>query len=150
VDDAAMNEFPLYVRAGTAIGFNARTPGVWTRGWSTDELSARGLAGWLYAPGVGGAERAISAGPGTLTASTAGGLVRLSVRGGPARVQILVLSPRPPRAATVDGRPLQRRRGVAALRRARQGWILSPGRFGGVIVKLSPRHGAATVQLRLR
>jgi alpha-D-xyloside xylohydrolase len=150
LDDATMNEFPLYVRAGTAIGFNARRPGVWARGWTTDQLSARGLAGWLYAPGAGVATPAISSGPGTLTASAAGGMVRLRVRGGPARVQILILNRRPPRAATVDGKPLPHRRSVAALRRSRQGWILSQGPFGGVIVKLSPRHGAATVQLLLR
>jgi alpha-glucosidase (family GH31 glycosyl hydrolase) len=149
-DDAALNEFPLYMRAGTAIGFNARTPAVWARGWTTDELSASGLAGWLYAPGAGIARRAISSGPDTLTASTTDGRVRLRVRGAPARVQIVVLSPRPPRAATVDGRPLRHRLGAAALRRARQGWILSRGRFGGVIVKLAPRHGAATVRFLLR
>jgi alpha-glucosidase (family GH31 glycosyl hydrolase) len=150
LDDATMNEFPLYARAGTAIGFNARTPAVWARGWTTDQLSARGLAGWLYAPGPGVATPAISSGPGTLTASTAAGLVRLRVRGGPARVQILVLSRRPPQAATVDGRPLQHRPSVAALRRSRQGWMLTRGPFGGVLVKLSPDHGAATVQLLLR
>ena len=72
VDPAGLDEFPLYLRAGAAIGFNARTPDVWSDGWGPDDLAKPGLAGWLYAPGgpggpaaqpLGGpASRAISSG----------------------------------------------------------------------------------------
>jgi len=171
VVDAQMDEFPLYVRAGSAIGFDARTPDIWTRGWTTDELSAPGLAGWLYAPGAGPsaghrpsaasvgaavtrgptaiATRAISSARASLSAWSAGRLVRLRVSDAPARVQILVLTTRAPRAVTMDGSALRRRTSVASLRAADQGWIVSRGAFGGVLVKLSPPHGIATVSLRL-
>lgn len=50
-DNVGLNEFPLYMRAGTMIGFNARTPGVWAHGWGTSDLSQPGLAGWTFIPG---------------------------------------------------------------------------------------------------
>ena len=38
------------MRAGTAIGWDARTPDVSGNGWATDALTQPGLAGWMYAP----------------------------------------------------------------------------------------------------
>jgi len=49
----------------------------------------------------------------------------------------------------VDGTALRRRASVASLRAAGQGWIVSRGALGGVLVKLAPPHGTATVSLRL-
>jgi hypothetical protein len=46
------DEFPLVLRAGTAIGFHDRAAG----GWGTDDLFKSGLAGWIYAPGAGDAQ----------------------------------------------------------------------------------------------
>lgn len=151
---APLGQFPLYLRAGTAIGFNARTPDVWAHGWATGALSTPGLAGWMYAPGGGGrggragAAAAVSSGPGTLTGMTAGGQVRLTLRGAPAHAQVLVLATHPPRAVTVDGRALPEAPSAAALRKAGEGWTYSPGAFGGVTVKLAPAHGEATVTVR--
>jgi alpha-glucosidase (family GH31 glycosyl hydrolase) len=168
VDEAGLDEFPLYLRAGAAIGFNARTPDMWAHGWGADDLSKAGYAGWMYAPGAAGPEGtgaaagagssvgagssatlAISSGAGTLSASAAGGRVRLTLRGAPPHAQVLVLASCAPRAVTVDGRPLPHAGSAAALRSAVQGWTFSSGAFGGVLVKLSPRHGAATVGLSL-
>jgi alpha-D-xyloside xylohydrolase len=149
VDDAALNEFPLYMRAGTAIGFNARTPNVWgVGGWTTDEQTRPGLAGWMYAPGSRASAGSISAGAGRLAASTAGGDVRLVLHGAPAHVQILVLTQHAPSTVAVDGKPLRRFSVLASLQQAGQGWMPSSQPFGGVIVKLSGGHGDATVNLR--
>lgn len=153
VNNAALDEFPLYLRAGTAIGFNGRTPGVWPDGWGPGDLSKPGLAGWMYAPGAPGAPgpgaaapaSGISSGAGTLTGATAGGQVRLTLRGAPAHVQVLVLATHRPRAVSVDGRMLPAASSAAALRNTAQGWVYSPGAFGGVMVKVSPRHGSGVI-----
>lgn len=69
-DGVGLAEVPFYMRAGTAIGWDARTPDVWANGWATDALTQPGLADWMYAPG--GRAAAISSSSGTLTAATAG------------------------------------------------------------------------------
>jgi alpha-D-xyloside xylohydrolase len=130
VNNVGLNEFPLYMRAGTMIGFNARTPGVWAHGWGTSDLSQPGLAGWMYAP-------------------PAGSRARLTLRGAPARTQVLVLTSHAPRTVTVDGQALPEATSVAALRHASRGWIFTPGAFGGVTVKITSPGRAATVSLGL-
>lgn len=143
VDDAGLDEFPLYLRAGSAIGFNARTPDAWPDGWGTDDLAKPGLSGWMYAPGAGPASRAIAAGQGTLTGTTTpGGQVHLTLRDAPARAQILVLAQRSPRSVSVDGRGVPQAADAAALRAMSAGWTYSPGAFGGVLVKFTSAHGA--------
>jgi hypothetical protein len=82
-------------------------------------------------------------------APPAGSRARLTLRGAPARTQVLVLTSRAPRSVTVDGHALPEATSVAALRKASVGWTFSPGVFGGVTVKLSPRGGVATVSLSL-
>ncbi|HEX6471696.1 MAG TPA: TIM-barrel domain-containing protein [Streptosporangiaceae bacterium] len=151
--EASLDEFPLYLRAGAAIGFSSRVLG----GWGTNELTKPGLSGWLYAPGSptgsgdgspsGGGARAISADRGSLTASTAGGLVRLRLRGAPAAAQVLVLAERPPASVIVDGRPLPRAADAGALRAMDAGWTFTSGPVGGVVLKLAPRHGAADIDV---
>ncbi len=152
VDNAALDEFPLYLRAGTAIGFNDRTPDVWPGGWRTSDLSKPGLAGWMYAPGTAGPgspapAAGVSSGSGTLTGETAGGQVRLTLRGAPAHAQVLVLATHPPRTVSIDGRALPEASSAAALRNEAEGWTYSPGAFGGVTVKLSPRRGGSVIGL---
>jgi alpha-D-xyloside xylohydrolase len=156
-DPAGLDEFPLYLRAGAAIGFNARTPDVWSDGWGPDDLAKPGLAGWLYAPGgpggpaaqpLGGpASRAISSGQGTLIAATVGAQVRLVLRDAPSHAQVLVLTSHSPRSVAVNGLMLPRAVGAAALREMSVGWTFSPGAFGGVMVKVSSPGGTATVQI---
>jgi alpha-D-xyloside xylohydrolase len=145
-DSAGLDEFPLFMRAGTAIGFNSRNPDV--LGWGTSDLAVPGLAGWMYAPGAGTAQ-SVNSGPGTLTGATSGGQVSLTLRGAPARAQVLVLTQARPRSVTVDGRPLPEAASAAALRDAASGWVYTPGSFGGVTVKLAPRDGAASVGVSL-
>jgi alpha-glucosidase (family GH31 glycosyl hydrolase) len=126
VDSAGLDEFPLFLRTGTAIGFNARTPDVWSGGWGTNDLAKPGLAGWLYAPGASG---------------------RVVLHGAPPHAQVLVLMSHPPRSVSVDGRVLPRAADAAALRGMDSGWVFSPGAFGGVTVKVSAASSTLIVQV---
>jgi alpha-D-xyloside xylohydrolase len=148
IRETGIGEFPLYLRAGSAIGFSARTPNVRADGWGTNDLSRPGLSGWMYAPGAG-TSQAISSDAGQLTASGAGRHVTLRLRDAPAEAQVLVLATAVPRAVTVDGRPLARAPDATALRASSQGWTFTSGPFGGVVLKISPAHGAALVHLDL-
>jgi alpha-D-xyloside xylohydrolase len=147
-DDVGLAEFPLYMRAGTAIGFNARTPDVWGTGWAPDALTEPRLAGWMYAPG--GQATAISSSSGTLTAATAGHRISLVLRGAPQRDQILVLTRRTPGAVTEDRRPLSRAASVSALRRVAQGWVRTDAVPSGVLIKLRPGTRTTTLAMAFR
>jgi len=146
----SLDEFPLYLRAGGAIGFNARTPNIWPDGWGTDDLSKPDLSGWMYAPSTGAATVATSSSPGRLAASTASGHVRLALTGATSRVQVLVLAAHPPASVMVDGQLLPQAAGADALRGMDQGWTFTTGSFGGVMVKLAPQQGNAQVDLDLQ
>ena len=148
--NTTLDEFPLYLRAGGAIGFNARTPDIWPDGWGTDDLSKPDLSGWMYAPSTGAAAVATSSAPGNLAASTAGGHVRLALTGATRRAQVLVLAAHPPTGVMVDGQPLPQAADAGALRDVDQGWMFSAGSFGGVLVKLAPQQGNAQVDLDLQ
>jgi alpha-D-xyloside xylohydrolase len=143
--ETSLEEFPLYLRAGAAIGFSSRSLG----GWGTDELSKPGLSGWMYAP-AGGDAQAISSDQGRLSASATRGTVRLRLQDAPAKAQVLVLQQQAPGSVVVDGRPLPRAADTAALREMDQGWTFTSGPFGGVVVKLAPRHGSADLRLKGR
>jgi alpha-D-xyloside xylohydrolase len=140
--EASLDEFPLYLRAGAAIGFSSRVLG----GWGTNELTKPGLSGWMYAPGAG-VGRAISADQGVLTGTTSNGRIHLRLRHAPARAQVLVPAQQPPGTVTVNGRPLPKAPDVAALRVADQGWTFTTGPFGGIVLKPAPRHGAADIDI---
>jgi alpha-D-xyloside xylohydrolase len=137
------DEFPLYLRTGTAIGFHDRAAG----DWGTDDLSRPDLSGWMYAPGAGDA-RPVSSDQGRLDASTRGGTVRLRLTGAPAKAQVRVLLGSAPGAVTVNGHPLPKAADATALRATDDGWTFTPGPFGGVVLKLRPHGGAANVTIR--
>jgi alpha-glucosidase (family GH31 glycosyl hydrolase) len=87
------DDFPLYVRGGTALGDNFRAPSLWPVAWSADDLLRSDRQGWLVAtqPGTTAVARDRSS---TLTAATASdGSVRLRVTGALANEQVRVLSP---------------------------------------------------------
>jgi alpha-glucosidase (family GH31 glycosyl hydrolase) len=112
-----LDEFPLYVRAGAAVPFNAREPQVWEEPWGLNQLERPGRAGWMYAPHD--ADRA-----------------RVVLREAPRETQVLILAPRAPRSVRIDGRPVAQAPSLAALRDADTGWTFTDGPFGGVVVKL--------------
>jgi alpha-D-xyloside xylohydrolase len=137
---AGLSEFPLYLRAGSTIGFNDRS-GVWPDGWGTSDLSEPGLAGWLVAPGAGGG-RTISSDPGRLAVATVGDRATLRLTGAPAEAQIMVLARHAPSRVTVHGHELPKASSASALRAKPVGWTFTSGPLGGILLKLRPDHGA--------
>ena len=59
----------------------------------------------------------------------------------------LVLAQQPPKSVAVDGRPLPRAADAGSLRAMREGWAFTSGPFGGAVLKLAPRHGAADIDI---
>jgi alpha-D-xyloside xylohydrolase len=144
---STLDDFPLFLRAGAAIGFNGRTPDVWSTPWGVNDLDRRDRAGWLYAPAAGRTD-ATSPYGGRLRADRRGSQVTLRLDGAPAETQVLLATPA---AATVriDGRRVARAGSLDALRQAATGWTVRSGAFGGVLLKLHPRHGRTTVTVTL-
>lgn len=149
--NTGLDDFPLYLKAGSAIGFNDRAPQVWSDGWGTDTLSRPGLAGWLYAPQPAGAPEARTTAIGTdggrMVALSGPQGSHLQLSGAPAETQIVVLAKQAPDAVTVDGLTLPRAESTAQLRGMQAGWTFTPGPFGGIVLKLRPHQGRAEVVL---
>jgi alpha-D-xyloside xylohydrolase len=139
--DTSLDDFPLYLRAGAALGFNARA-GVWggKDGWDTNDLGKDGLSGWAYAPGAG-VSTAITSGRERLTAATHGDVVNLELSGAAGHEQVLLITRDRPAQVTVDGRRLAHLESADALRDAPEGWTVRSGPFGGVVLKIAaPAH----------
>jgi alpha-glucosidase (family GH31 glycosyl hydrolase) len=143
----SLDEFPLYLRAGSSIGFNARTPDVWADGWGPNDLSHPGLSGWMYAPGSSRAAAGDGTSAGAFTAATAHGVVSLHLNRATPRTQVLVLTHARPKRVIVDGRVLPAAAAPANLRAAHEGWTMSDGPFGGVVLKLTPKHGQSSARI---
>ena len=143
-----LSELPLYLRAGAAIPFGARTPLLWPNAWPTDGLTMRGRGGWIYAPAAG-TTFGSSAAYGRLNANERRGVVHLRLRGAPRQTQILVAGARSA-LVTVGGRVVPRAASAAALRAAAAGWTPVRAPFRGIVLKLAPVGGTVDVTLRLR
>ena len=141
--DTPLSEFPLYLREGAAIPFNAREPAVFRRAWRISELRNRRRAGWLYAPGD--ATRAASTDQGVFRARRTGTRVTIGLKKAPRQAQVLVLGALP-RAVRVDGRRAPRL-GEEEIRGAHTGWTPREGSFAGAMLKLAPRRGRTRVEL---
>jgi alpha-D-xyloside xylohydrolase len=144
-----LSELPLYLRAGRAIPFAARSPLIWAREWPVDALRMPGRGGWLYAPGPG-PTAVRSTDFGRLHARTVGRAVRLALRGAPPETQILVAGRAVPASVAIDGRRVRPSPSVEALRGASSGWAVVQSPFPGIVLKLAPQGGATNVRLVLR
>jgi alpha-glucosidase (family GH31 glycosyl hydrolase) len=142
-----IEELPLYLRAGAAVPFAARTPLIWPKPWPTNALQLAGRGGWLYAPG--GATSVQNADFGSFRAITDNGVARLTLSRAPKQTQILVAGTTP-KTLAIDGAAVPPARSIAALRRAASGWAFVQKPFPGIVVKLAPHGGSATVRLLLR
>jgi len=143
-----ITELPLYMRAGAAIPFAARTPLLWPKAWPTDALAVPGRGGWIYAPGRGSAT-ATAMGYGSFKAVAHAATVDLTIRDAPAQTQVLVAGANAPVAVRIDGRDVPRAGSIAALRRAIRGWAITRTPFPGVVLKLPPRSGVAQARIIL-
>ncbi len=142
VRQSTLDDLPLYLRAGAAIGFNQRIDGVWPEPWNLNDLDRHDRAGWTYAPG-GATTVATNPFGGKLVGHSSTGRIDVTVTGAPAETQVMVAIPGTPRQVLVDGRRVPRSFDGAV------GWTTKPAPFGGVLVKLSPRHGRSTLTIKL-
>jgi alpha-D-xyloside xylohydrolase len=142
VRESTLDDFPLYLRAGAAIGFNQRIDGVWPTPWDVNDLDRRDRSGWTYAPGAGTTVAANEFG-GKLVARGGNGKIHLTVTGAPAETQVMVAVQGTPRRVVIDGRPVPRSLDGPV------GWTTRPAPFGGVLLKLNPKHGVSTVTIAL-
>jgi alpha-D-xyloside xylohydrolase len=147
VREATLDEFPLYLRVGGAIGFNLRADGVWDEPWGLNDLDRTDRSGWLLAPGEGVA-RAANAYGGELEAVRRGDRLVIELDDAPEETQVLLAGVEAVRDVRVDGRSVPGGPG-ADLRNERAGWTTRSGPFGGVLLKLAPRGGDSVVTLTL-
>jgi alpha-D-xyloside xylohydrolase len=142
VRESTVDDFPLYLRAGAAIGFNQRLDGVWATPWGLNDLDRKDRAGWTYAPGTG---TTVARNPfgGKLVGHSGNGKITLTVTGAPTETQVMVATQSIPRQVLIDGRR------VPQSLDGRVGWTTKPAPFGGLLLKLNPRHGTSTVTVIL-
>lgn len=144
VRNSTLDDFPLYLRAGAAIGFNQRIDGVWSEPWGVNDLDRRDRTGWLYAPGTGPTVATSPVG-GTLIAHSGDRSTHLTLIGAPAETQVLITTGRTPERVLINGRPIPKATGP--LTDSTVGWTTRPAPFGGILLKLRPRFGLATATL---
>ncbi|MDT7782708.1 MAG: alpha-D-xyloside xylohydrolase [Pseudonocardiales bacterium] len=140
--ESALDEFPLYLRASSAMPFNFRTPDIWPKAWGVNDLDRKDRAGWLVSPGADGRF-------GNLQVKSFGKHMLVTLRDAPAESQLMV--PAGVKQVVIDGKVLKAST-VEELRQKTTGWAAvssTPGTFGGTVLKLLPRHGSSTVLLSL-
>jgi alpha-D-xyloside xylohydrolase len=140
-----LGQLPLYLRSGTAIPYNLRTPDIWRSPWGASDLFRDGRGGWLLAPGAKAAGD--SAEYGSIRSVTTGRRISLLLTRARLETEVLVLDRRVPARVLIDGRPVKRSSSLASLRAARQGWLPNAGATHGVVLKLAPRSGRSIVEL---
>jgi alpha-glucosidase (family GH31 glycosyl hydrolase) len=142
VRQSTLDDFPLYLRAGAAIGFNQRVDGVWPTPWNLNDLDRHDRSGWTYAPGTG-LTKATSPTGGTLLAHAHNGTIQLVVAGAPTETQVMVATPGVPKEVRIDGHIVPE----GSLVDSPVGWTVRPAPFGGILLKLHPRAGLSTVTI---
>ncbi|WP_285750708.1 TIM-barrel domain-containing protein [Lentzea sp. NBRC 105346] len=138
---STLDEFPLYLRAGSVAPLNFRTPDVWAKPWGVNDLDRTDRAGWVVSPDATGTFSALR------TARFGDHLV-VMLHGAPDESQLLI--PANVKRVLIDGKPLPSS-SIEQLRGQDTGWTThsAPGSFGGTVLKLKPRHGHSTVLLTL-
>jgi alpha-D-xyloside xylohydrolase len=143
-----ITEMPLYLRSGAVIPFNLRESDVWSKRWHVADLNRPGRAGWMYAPATR-ATTATTHAAGVFRARPSGRAQHIFLEDAPPEVQVLVLTRSAPRFVAIDGRRVGQAPSVGALRRMRQGWMVSHGAFGGIVIKLAPHAGRSLIDFAL-
>jgi alpha-D-xyloside xylohydrolase len=137
-------DFPLYLRAGSAIPDGFRAPVVWSKDWRPDDLLRPQRQGWLVAPAEGAAVRSVADRGATLTSVTGkNGDTTISIRGALREEQLRVFPSRPTCGIRLAARALPRVP-VAGLPAARSAWA----RWRGTLV-IKVTGAAAKTRLTL-
>jgi alpha-D-xyloside xylohydrolase len=122
-------DFPLYLRAGSALPFNARSPEIWADDWKTDDLLRPQRQGWLVGAGRGLSSQSIASQGATLTALTsAAGATTLTIAHALREQPILVYPAAPACHVTAAGKPVPRL-GLVSLKHAGSGWSVQGERL---------------------
>ncbi len=128
------DDFPLYLRSGTAIPYDFREPRVWSADWRPNDLLRAGRQGWLVAPAMGTATHSVADRGARLSAQTAhDSRIDIAIDHPLVHEQLLVYTSRPTCSALLDGRTLPHV-AVASLPQTRSAW--SSWR-GATVVKAS-------------
>jgi len=138
------NDFPLYLRAGSAIPDNFREPALWSKPWRTNDLLRAGRQGWLVALRSGVSLTSAADRGAVLAAQTdSSGRTRLAITRALPEQQLLVYPDRS--VCRIDvGRTTLVRTSLAQLPEASTGW--STWRHA-VVIKLS--RAARTTSITL-
>jgi alpha-D-xyloside xylohydrolase len=141
---SGLNDFPLYVRVGTALPFNARAPAVWAAPWRPDDLVRRGRQGWLVAPRVDRTEQARSGTARLVATQLVSRRITIDLSGAAPEQQILVFPERSICRVTAGGRNIPHTAAGALVSKS-HGW-LTEQRGQAVVIKLHvPRHTRVTL-----
>ncbi|ALG11505.1 hypothetical protein AOZ06_35705 [Kibdelosporangium phytohabitans] len=141
--NSTLDDFPLYLRAGAAIGFNQRIVGVWPKPWNLNDLDRADRSGWTYAPDAG-LTHATSPTGGTFVAHNRHDTTTVLVANAPPETQVMITTQARPKAVTIDGRRIPE---SASLAGETVGWAMKPGPFGGLLLKLRPHAGISSVTI---
>lgn len=137
-------DFPLYLRAGSALPFNSRSPRIWPDAWKADDLLRPARQGWLVGAGAGATSRSVASQGARLTATTgASGKTSVTVTHALSEQQLLVFPVRPACGVTLGGERLARMP-LASLPQARSAWA----RRGRLIV-IKSSASPKTLQLEI-
>jgi alpha-D-xyloside xylohydrolase len=142
---STLHDFPLYVRAGAALPYNARLD-VWAKPWRPDDLLRGDRQGWLAAPRAG-ASTATSSQGATLAVHAGERSVEVELRRGTREQQLLVLAEHPVCAVRAGAVELPRARSAAELRARPRGWLVEPAPRRAVVIKAETARGSLALRL---
>jgi hypothetical protein len=138
-------DFPLFVRVGTALPYNFRQPEVWADPWRVDDLARAGREGWLVAPKLGVTATALSGSTRLVATEPSRSQIEIWLSGAEPEQQLLVLPDTPICHVTVNGVPAPRTASATALKTRSVGWSVEPGAPHGVVIKAHVRRSALVV-----
>ncbi len=127
-------DFPLYLRAGSAIPDDFRQPAIWAAAWDPNDLLRAGRQGWLVAPATGTVVQSVADRGARLSAQTDNhNNITIEIHHALPQQQLLVYASHPTCGVRLNGRQIPRAT-VSLLRAAHSGWTEWRG---DTIVKVS-------------
>jgi alpha-D-xyloside xylohydrolase len=140
-------DFPLYVRSGSALAANLRSPAVWGEPWRVNDLIRPGRQGWLVAPARGSVASARTQGATLSATEPKDGEIAIVLHGAAREQQVVVLGSPDTCRVLLDGHAVPRAPTAAALRERSAGWMIEPAPRRAVVVK-STVHRTARIELQ--